>query len=140
MSLKRFWQKLSLFLLGYNASSFFTFLLELAVLYVCTSFVHLPYYVAVPFAFIITTLVHYAICHLWVFNYSGRSIPFEYSYFMSILGSGLFWTLLLVAAFIRFLGISVITARILAGIFTSVWNFYLNARFNFRSRAFLHRG
>ena len=137
--MKKFRQKLSLFL-GYNASSLFTFLLELGLLYICTTGARLPYYVAVPIAFITTTLVHYVICPLWVFNRSGRAIPFEYGYFMSILGSGLLWTLLLVAIFIQAFGVSVIVGRILAGIFTSVWNFYLNARFNFKARAFLRRG
>lgn len=133
--MKKLWQKLSLFL-GYNTSSFVTFLLELGVLYICLNGAHLSYYLAVPVAFITTTLVHYAICHLWVFDLSGRTLPFEYGYFMFILGSGLLWTLLLVALLVQAFGMGVIIARVLAGIFTSIWNFYLNARFNFRSRSF----
>lgn len=131
-----FRQKLTLYL-GYNASSFGTFLLELGVLYLCATAVHLPYYLAVIVAFVSTTLVHYAICHVWVFDRSGRAMSFEYGYFMSVLGSSLLWTLLLVIFFVQLFGIPVIAARILAGVFTSVWNFYLNARFNFRERSFL---
>jgi len=55
------------------------------------------------------------------------------------LGSGLAWALLLVVLFVQLFNAPVLLARILAGIFTSVWNFYLNARFNFRSRAFIPR-
>jgi putative flippase GtrA len=136
MSIKQLLQKLYLFL-AYNASAFSTFLLELVVLYLCNGILNIPYYAAVPVAFIGATLVHYVICRLWVFDHSGRALVFESSYFFSILGSGLVWTLLLVAVFIQFWAVPVIVARILAGIFTSVWSFYLNARFNFRARAFI---
>ena len=117
--------------LRYDASSFFTFLLELLVLYLSLHFASMPYIFAVPFAFLTTTLVHYAICHVWVFTKSCRSLPAEYTYFMGILLTGLLWTILLVAFFVQIFNMDVVVARIVAGIFTSMWNFYLNARFNF---------
>ena len=117
--------------LRYDASSFFTFLLELLVLYLSLHFAAMPYILAVPLAFLTTTLVHYAICHVWVFTKSCRSLPAEYTYFMGILLTGLLWTILLVAFFVQIFNMDVVVARIVAGIFTSMWNFYLNARFNF---------
>lgn len=125
--------------LRYDASSFFTFLLELGVLYLCTEVASISYLIAVPIAFITTTFVHYAICHVWVFTRSCRSLPAEYTYFMSILFSGLLWTLVLVIFFVHVFAIDVLLARIFAGIFTSVWNFYLNARFNFHIPLFLSK-
>ncbi len=133
---KKFWSKLSVFL-GYNASSLFTFLLELGVLYLCNTTLYLPYYFAVPIAFISTTLVQYIICHFWVFNKSGRVIALEWAYFMSILTTGLLLTLLQVTLLVQVFGLAVITSRVLAGILTALWDFYLNARFNFRARAFM---
>jgi len=125
--------------LRFDATAFLTFLLELGILYVCMRVPSLPYLVSVAIAFILSTLAQYALCHAWVFVRSGRTMPVEYGYFMLILGAGLLWTLLLVGFFVQFLGVSVIVGRILAGAFIGLWDFYLNARFNFHSPFSLHR-
>lgn len=125
--------------LRYDASSFLTFLLELAILYVCMRISGLPYLASVATAFILSTLVHYGLCHVWVFARSGRTMPFEYGYFMFILGSGLLWTLLLVAVLVQLVAVPVLLARIIIGLLTGLWNFYLNARFNFHSPFSLRR-
>jgi len=129
--------KKMLLALRYDASSFVTFLLELLVLQACLQFTDLTYILAVPIAFVLATLAHYALCHMWVFTKSGRSIPAEYTYFISILLSGLLWTVILVAFFVQIFSMDVLVARTVAGLFTSIWNFYLNARFNFHIPLFL---
>ena len=125
--------------LCYDASSLPTFLLELLLLYVCTTLLSLPYWVGIPLSFSASSLVQYLLCHWWVFPRSGRSIAVEYGYFMSVVLAGLVWVFLLVAIFVQVFGAPVLMARLLASVFTGLWNFYLNARLSFRSRAFIKR-
>jgi putative flippase GtrA len=130
------WKQLIL-LYRYGISGVSSFLLELGVLYVAVQICGLSYLVAVPLAFVLTTVAQYGICHWWVFRHSGRRMRLEYGYFFLILCSGLVWATLLVALFVQTLGLNVYEARALAGVFTGLWDFYLNARFNFRAHAFL---
>lgn len=119
----------------YSIAGGISFLLELMLLYILTG-ASVPYYVSIPSAFILSTFVQFLICHAWVFAKSGRTASVEYGYFLSILISGLILTSVIALPLIRFFGINIYIARIGAGIFTWLWDFYLNARFNFRSRVF----
>lgn len=122
----------------YYASSLTSFALELLILYALLGV--LPHYWAVPTAFLASTLALYIGCHLWVFSRSGRTIPVEYTYFFTIMLSGLAWASILTPIIVETWGVHVLVARIISSIFTGVWDFYLNARFNFRSHAFLRPG
>jgi putative flippase GtrA len=123
----------------YSVSGVTSFILELLLLTLLLLALSLPYYVAVPLGFAVATTAQWLICHWWVFTRSGRRVPREYSYFFAILFTGLVWATLLVAIFVQTLGLDVYAARILAAVFTGLWSFYLNARFNFRAHAFLRR-
>ena len=123
----------------YNISSFLTFVLELLVLYVLVQEFLLAYYIAVPISFALTTTAQWVMCHWWVFKRSGRRVPIEYVYFWTILLSGLFWATIFVAIFVQLFGLDVYVARIAASPLTGLWDFYLNARFNFRAHPFLQR-
>jgi putative flippase GtrA len=119
----------------YSVGGVLAFTFELFLLYLLLPL--LPYYFAVPMAFAGATLAQYAVCHWWVFGGSGRAIPLEYTYFILILGSGLMLATLLTAALVEFAGLNVFAARIAAAAVTGLFDFYLNAKFNFRSHAFL---
>jgi putative flippase GtrA len=133
---RRFLKRFRLFY-RYNVSGIVSFVLELAILYACIQWFGLSYLIAVPVAFALSTVAQYIICHWWVFKRSGRSVPFEYAYFTLILLSGMVWTFLIVTLLVQTFQIDVYSARILAGIFTGLWDYYLNARFNFRAHPFL---
>jgi len=127
------------FFYRYSVSGIASFALELGVLYVCIQGFALSFYIAVPLAFVLTTTAQWIICHWWVFKRSGRKADVEYVYFFTILFSGLILTTLLVALFVQTFGLDVYIARIIASPLTGLWDFYLNARFNFRAHPFLRR-
>lgn len=123
----------------YSAAGLASLGFELVLLYGLLHFLNVPYYVSVSIAFIVSTIVQYGVCHLWVFGNSGRPLQTEYVYFASILLTGLLLTNVLVILFVNVFAMSVVLARLASGIFTGLWDFYLNARFNFRAHAFLRR-
>jgi len=133
-----FWERCILFA-RYSSCGFLSFCAELTLLYIFYYILLLPYYIAVPAAFLTATTLQYTLCHWWVFKRTKRSVKFEYAYFMLILFSGMLCSLVLVTLFIQVLMVNVLVARIIAGCFTGVWDFYLNARFNFRTHALLRR-
>lgn len=122
----------------YSSCGLVSFFVELSLLYTFSYSLLLPYYIAVPAAFFTATTLQYSLCHWWVFKRTKRSVKFEYAYFMIILFSGMMWSLILVTLFINLFAVNVVVARMMAGCFTGVWNFYLNARFNFRAHALVH--
>ena len=133
-----FFKKLILFI-RYSISGGISFLLELGVLYILAFQLLLPYYFSVPIAFFLTTTVQFAIVHLWVFSRSRRKVEIEYEYFVLILLSGLVLATGLVAVFTALFNLDPVTARLTSGVFTGLWSFYLNARYNFRARLFTPR-
>lgn len=120
----------------YSVSGLTSFVCELVLLYGFIRIFALPYYYAVPLAFLIATLGQFIICHAWVFLRSKRSVRSEFFYFMSILTTGLLLNSAIVSSLVSLLGMNVYVARIISGMFVALWDFYLNARFNFRSRLF----
>ena len=112
---------------------------ELLLLGALLKFFFAPYYISVAIAFVTATVFQYGACHLWVFGSSKRPMPQEYMYFALILLSGLLLTDGLVVLFVNMFGMAVIVARLIVSVFVGLWDFYLNARFNFRVHAFLRR-
>lgn len=136
--MRRLLVKLKLFY-RYSVSGLVSFLLELGVLYACLQWFAMSFYIAIPLAFALTTTAQWVICHWWVFRRSGRKAEVEYVYFWTILLTGLLWTTFLVILLMRLAALNVYEARTVAGIFTALWDFYLNARFNFRAHPFLRK-
>ena|SRR3989338_10210158 len=136
--MKNFFQECAFFL-RYSAAGLTALGFELILLNVLLRFLSAPYYVSVSIAFVVATVFQYGACHLWVFGSSKRPVQTEYIYFAMILLSGLLLTNGLVVLLVNAFGASVILARLISAIFVGLWDFYLNARFNFRVHAFLRR-
>jgi putative flippase GtrA len=136
--MKPFLQKLRLFL-RYSGSGLVAFLFELGLLYFFIEVLALHYLIAVSLAFAFAATAQYAVCHWWVFKKSRRSLRVEYEYFLGIRIAGVLLTLVLVALFVQVAGLNIYAARILSSLFTGLFGFYLNARFNFRAHPFLHQ-
>jgi putative flippase GtrA len=126
-------------LFRYSAVGVLAFILELGMLYALLRVLSAPYYVSVAIAFVVSIVLQYAATHAWVFEYSGRRMRIEFFYFGFILITGLALTIALVMLFVTEFHMNVVAARTISGIFTGLWDFYLNARFNFRARTFLRR-
>lgn len=136
--MKKFFDRLIL-LVRYSAVGVAAFIFELAMLYALLHYVSAPYYVSVAIAFIVSITVQYAATHVWVFEQSGRNLTAEFLFFSLILITGLILTEGLVILFVNLFVINAVIARTLSGTFTGLWDFYLNARFNFKASAFLYR-
>lgn len=117
---------------GYTASGVVTTGLEFVILYVLLTGLGLGYVVAVPTAYIVTTLLHYVICHFLVFHPSGRPPWLEFSYFVVILLLGAGLNSLLVSFGVEVLALNVYVARVASGALIMLFNYYANARYNFR--------
>ncbi len=137
--MKNLFKRLML-LVRYSGVGILAFIFELAMLYALLHLLSTPYYVSVAIAFVVSITFQYTATHLWVFERSGRRIYAEFLFFTLILVTGLALTLGLVIFFVNILVVNALVARTLSGIFTGLWDFYLNARFNFHARAFLRRG
>ena len=132
--------KEGIFFLRYSAAGLTAFGFELLLLNaLLLRFPNIPYYFTVAAAFAIVTIFQYEACHWWVFRSHERPMRMEYMYFVAILLTGLLLTVGLVSLFVNAFGISVVLARAISGLFVGLWDFYLNARFNFRVHAFLRR-
>ena len=136
--MKNFFQECKFFL-RYSAAGLTALGFELLLLGALLKFFSAPYYVSVAISFVVSTVAQYGVCHWWVFGSSRRPLQTEYTYFALILLSGLLLTDGLVVLFVSILGMDVILARLISAVFVGLWDFYLNARFNFRVHAFLRR-
>ena len=136
--MKNFFQECKFFL-RYSVAGLTSLGFELLLLGVLLKYFSAPYYVSVAIAFVIATVFQYGACHLWVFGSSKRPMRQEYLYFALILLSGLLLTDGLVVLFVNMFGLAVLVARLIVSVFVGLWDFYLNARFNFRVHAFLRR-
>ncbi|MDO8552235.1 MAG: GtrA family protein [bacterium] len=125
--------------LRYSAAGLTSLGFELLLLSALLRLLEAPYYISVSIAFVVATIFQYEACHWWVFGSSSRSVSKEYIYFAMILLSGLVLTDGLVILFVNTFGLSVVMARLIVAVFVGLWDFYLNARFNFRVHAFLRR-
>ncbi len=134
--MRKFRDQLGL-LVRYGISGLVSFGCELIVLWLLQTTLTLPTYINISVAFSLTTVVQWVICHAWVFKRSGRTPELEYGYFLLILTSGMVVATLISEAFISNGVSNVLLARILSGPFSALWDFYLNARFNFRAHSFL---
>jgi putative flippase GtrA len=123
-------------LVRYSAVGIAAFIFELGMLYILLHYSSAPYYVSVAIAFVASITVQYAATHIWVFEESGRRLTAEFLFFSIILITGLMLTEGLVILFVNVLLVNAVVARTLSGTFTGLWDFYINARFNFRSRSF----
>lgn len=134
--MKRFFQEFIL-LARYSTAGIIFFIIELGLLQLFLSSTALPYYVSVGLAFVISITGQYAICHWWVFQRSKRRMEVEYAYFVFILITGLLIAVGVVSLLVQTFAISVMLARTISGIFSGLWDFYINARFNFHAHPFL---
>jgi putative flippase GtrA len=76
--------------------------------------------------------LHYALGRRWIFRGTERGVTDGYVYFLINASIGLFLTMTLYAAFLRFTPINYIVARVVVSVFAGLAVFVLNAVLNFR--------
>lgn len=106
--------------------------LDLGLLYVGTTMALIPYYIAVPVAFLISTSLHYIGVRTFVFHDTSRSVAHGYYLFIVIMCTNALVITLLIAGLIEYAGAPLFAARIGVGAIIGVVSFYMNSRYNFK--------
>lgn len=118
--------------LRYSMVGVGTFGFDLALLYVATSVVGIPYYISTPGAFLIAVSANYAISRRIVFTKTQRAWHHGYAYFAVVAMIGAVATTSLVAFLVSFFGLYYLTARILVAGLVGIGNYLFNLFFNFK--------
>ena len=116
-----------------TVASFFSFGLDVALLWVLVELFEFAYIPAAAVAFIVAMTLHYALSRAWVFRGSDRGLARGYFYFLINAGIGLVTTLAVFAALIEFTGLFYLVARVISSAIAGVLVFVLNAMFNFKA-------
>lgn len=118
--------------LRYSAVGVGTFGLDLALLYIATSIVGIPYYISTPGAFLIAVSVNYAISRRHVFAKTERTWHHGFAYFGSVAIVGAMATTSLVTSLVSLFGLYYLTARIIVAGLVGMGNYLFNLFFNFK--------
>jgi putative flippase GtrA len=128
----RLWSRKAAAMLARNTVvSCFTFVFGLVMLSALVV-LGLSKLVAAGLSFVAANTLHYVLSRSWIFSGTQRGLKAGYVFFVSNAAVGLFVTMALYAAFLRFTPINYIAARIIVSVFAGLAMFLLNAVFNFR--------
>ncbi len=115
-----------------TAVSCVAFAFDLVLLYALVRLAGWHKLAAAALGFIAANTLHYALGRSWIFRGTPRGVADGYFYFLINAIIGLFVTMTLYAAFLRFTPINYIVARVLVSVFAGLAVFLLNAILNFR--------
>ena len=108
------------------------FLFDLALLYCFRELLAIPYWVAVPLAFVIATSLHYALVRLFVFSDTTRSVHEGYFFFLLIMCSNALLVTGLVVVLVEYVEVTLYLARVSVAGLVGILSFFLNSRYNFK--------
>jgi putative flippase GtrA len=109
-----------------------TFAIDLALLYVATSIIGIPYYISTPCAFLIAVSINYSISRRFVFGKTERTWHHGYMYFASVAIAGAMATTSLVAFLVSVWGLYYLTARVIVAGVVGIGNYLFNLFINFK--------
>lgn len=109
-----------------------TFGFDLILLYVVTTYLSVPYYLATPGAFLVAVSINYLVSRHHVFRGTERSLHTGYAYFITfaLIGAGI--TTLGVTVLVTYLGLYFLYARVLVALLVGTLNYFSNLFFNFK--------
>ena len=109
-----------------------TFAFDLLLLYVVTTYLGAPYYLATPGAFLVAVSINYLISRRFVFRGTERGHALGYAYFigMALIGAGI--TTLGVATLVTHAGLYFLYARIATACVVGIGNYLFNLFHNFK--------
>lgn len=116
----------------YTAIGLLAFGFDLALLYAATTYLAVPYIVAVPTAFVIATSTHYALLRLLVYRDTARPLGEGYALFLLIMCTNAAVITLMVSGLVEYGGVSLYPARVGVGALFGLISFFLNSRYNFK--------
>lgn len=117
--------------IGYTGFGILAYSFDILLIYLfVTSGV--PYYVAVPVAFLIATSGHYVGVRLTVFSDTTREIVSAYGFFILIMSANAVLITILVTGLVEYVLLDLYIARTLVATLVGVLSFYLNSKYNFK--------
>ena len=117
--------------IGYSGFGILAYSFDILLIYLFVT-VGVPYYVAVPVAFLIATSGHYVGIHFTVFSDSTRGTMSAYGLFILIMGANAVLITILVTGLIEYASLNLYVARTLVATLVGVLSFYLNSKYNFK--------
>ena len=112
--------------------SCFAFAFDLALLWALVRWAGLGKLESAAIGFIAANTLHYALGRSWIFRGTTRPVAAGYAYFLINATIGLAVTMLLYAAFLRYLPLDYLVSRVIVSVFAGLVVFVLNAVLNFR--------
>jgi putative flippase GtrA len=109
-----------------------TLLFDLALLYVATTILSIPYYISTPVSFFIAVSINYAISRSHVFKETVRSWHGGYAYFILVAVGGAVLTTGLVIGLVTYFHLYYLVARVLVASIVGMGNYLINLHFNFK--------
>lgn len=109
-----------------------TFVLDLVLLWALVQLARIDKLEAAAIGFVAANTLHYALGRGWIFRGTKRGIAAGYVYFLINASIGLAVTVLLYAAFLRYVLLNYLVSRIIVSVFAGLSVFALNAALNFR--------
>ena len=109
-----------------------TLTFDLALLYVATSLIGIPYYISTPVSFLIAVSINYFISRKHVFVGTERAVHHGYAYFIGFALLGALVTTSLVAALVTFAHLYYLLARVLVAGVVGMANYLFNLYLNFK--------
>jgi len=109
-----------------------TLLFDLALLYLVTTYLGVPYYIATPLAFLVAVSINYMVSRRFVFKGTERGHVYGYSYFITaaLVGAGI--TTLGVTVLVTYAGLYFMFARVLIACVVGIGNYLFNLFYNFK--------
>lgn len=118
--------------LKYMSVGVSTLSFDLLLLVVLTEWLHVPYYIATPGAFLVAVTINYLVSRRHVFTGTTRRLHTGYAYFIAFALMGASITTLGVALLVTYLGLYYLVARILVAGVVGIGTYLSNLFFNFK--------
>lgn len=109
-----------------------TFGIDLALIWVLTEIIHIPYYVSIPLGFWIAVSLNYFLARRFVFIGTERSMHKGYFFFLIPAVAGAFLITGAVALMVTYAGMHYLVARVLVACVGGALNYLVNLHFNFK--------
>lgn len=105
-----------------------SFLLDFALLYICTEYGGIDYFYSAAIAFTVSVIFNYWLCVLFVFKFAGQQTKKQATLFIGSSLAGLAINQLCMWIFVEKFGIWYMIAKVLATIIVTFWNYVVKRK------------
>lgn len=109
-----------------------TFAFDLALLWVMTDLIGIPFYVSTALGFLIGVSANYFISRRYVFKGTRRRVHHGYAYFILVASGGALLVTGAVTALVTYAAFHYLVARVLVACVVGMGNYLFNLHYNFR--------